>query len=1601
MTNAPDSMIKIAALLVCLVPYALFAVSPGFQKDCEELTKHAHRLCGTEEYRDAADYVEKRLATIGMDEIIVQEFTTAQTFIKRCEARAVDGTVLPLLPMRPNNIIPPVTPPDGITGDVIYVGKGTYADLEGRDVDGKIAIVDYNCEANWLRVFRLGAKAIIFVRNNEELKAGNYHYNCANANLPRYFYNGSVEDLVRSKTLTIHCEQVWKRVVGRNVMGFLEGTNPVFFLEKPEVIILSVGMDSFGEVPRISPGARGAANCAGLLSLVEYFKTNRPARDLLFIFFDGECRGYNGAKQFYMALEDTVNNQRIEDRRESWVNETNFLSQTVSLINRENPFEVKSGAVRREFENRLHELAKGHSEELKQQLNQLREKQYAIALLPDEQQAAESNRVIQIDKAIDRCVELKSQWNELRRDFDREAIDPGRRVYFTNVLSRLRTDIGKRIQELEEEDRFLASGFAVKKLLITRQIIFHASLLLDDTTKRWSILLGGETDMHAVEDKTGLYSKILRACKAAYQLLNDSTNPLENFEPASVDGTLDEPRLLWAAPLLVRGCEVAGRYGYYNITFGTCHGTIEHEGTPDDTLEYLDLDIIEENTREIGHMLEVIGSSDDLSLRDVISKRFAQVIPSMNKAGRTTGPVVMGRRPGTSLPSKPMADMVFQLFHRPPFERFYLNYNKAYGFDQFIVMMTDQNGAYGPCSWYSSWPKVGMAFAAGFDERGIVNNVTDKDSLGKFAERMNMFNCKPIMVMIPPLFLQKDIVFLNARGNSKLPASESFSGTKDGVAYCYFEQKINRLKAFDTASLVALNNNPKLVEGLEQPEYGIGLPVGEGNWLGLKTAEQSGWDLWRLNEQRLSIMRERNIINSSLEELHSRVKDLLDTAEETEHPLKREALAASAFMTAAPVYKTILSTLDDLVKAALILLALCIPFAFALERLLIGSTIIYKQAAWFVGFFILTFVILYLSHPAFAIARTPIIVFLGFSVVTLSALVIVIMMQRFETELKALQGMKTSVHTVDVSRFSTVMAAMTMGMSTMRRRPLRTTLTAVTIILLTFTILCFASFDTQTGIVRMLVAPTPSYTGVLVHKTDWRAYNAEFFDVIEGRWADETTVCPRYWICPSRQGFPDFAIAREDGTHPFRMKGVLGIAPEELLYRKDLCGLLGVSGPAEFSNRVFFTEAVAKEIGVSPGDTVVVKGLSLTVGPLLSSTRLGTQDDMDGNTILPVDFVEMKKEERITMLEQEEKEPSGDLLEEQKIWTRLASDSVVILSASDACRIGAQLHAALIYTDDVTGAGSVADDIARMLNKTPVIATLKDGTYRLVHTTVVAASGVADLLFPLILGGLVVFGTMLSSVADREKEIYTFSALGLAPPHVASLFFAEALVYSVLGGLGGYLIAQMTMKLLEIGADYGWVTVPEMNYSSINAIVTILIVMATVLVSSIYPAIKASRSANPGLMRSWKIPEPDGDLLRMVFPFTVSEYDLTGVVSFLKEHFDNFSDTGIGCFMAKNAEVIARGDGSVGVTALIALAPFDLGVTQDFDLESTPSEIKGIDEIVLNLIRRSGQPKDWIRLNKVMLNDLRKQFLLWRSLPHETMEVYRARTLSTMGTMNT
>jgi ABC-type lipoprotein release transport system permease subunit len=682
--------------------------------------------------------------------------------------------------------------------------------------------------------------------------------------------------------------------------------------------------------------------------------------------------------------------------------------------------------------------------------------------------------------------------------------------------------------------------------------------------------------------------------------------------------------------------------------------------------------------------------------------------------------------------------------------------------------------------------------------------------------------------------------------------------------------------------------------------------------------------------------------------------------------------------------------LDDLVFAVLILLGLSVPFAFALERVLVGATTIYRQIYWCVIFFAATFLILYLSHPAFAIANTPIIIFLGFAIVVMSVMVIFIIMRKFEYELKAIQGMTATVHVNDVSNVSTFMAAMQMGISTMRRRPMRTALTAVTIILLTFTILCFASFGTQSGVVTIFAAPNPGYSGAFVHNVNWNPLSEDLQDIIRGRWP-ELTVCRRLWVSPRSQDNPGLMLSRLDASQPVTVRGILGLETEEIANRPDFQEHFGGLEP----DMVLVTEAVAGALGVGPGDDVLLRGRRLRVGRLLDAVQVSAAKDMDMSSILPADFTEATSSSQPTAATLEGDEEEMESMA-QRNWASLPVDQVAVVSADTAKAIGGALYGLMVYTADSTTAIETAENLARIL-PFPIAATREIGVYRHLLGTVLKASGARDLFFPIVLGGLVIFGTMLGSVADRKKEIYTFSALGLAPRHVATLFFAESMVYALIGGLGGYLLAQGTLKLLGLASEYGLVRVPEMNMSSTNTIATILIVMVTVLISSVYPAIKASKSANPGLMRTWRPPAPVGDVMDLVFPFTVSQYDITGVVSFLMEHFGNHSDTGLGRFMTSDVKLAREANGDLGLDARLALAPFDLGVSQTFVLRSTPSEIPGIDEVRVVLHRLSGQPKDWQRLNKVFLDDLRQQFLIWRSIPPETMEHYRQQTLQALN----
>jgi len=1734
-----------------------------FGSDCEALSATPHRLSGTAEAAAAADYVLKRLRQMGADEVIEQPFPVTQTVVKRCDIE-VPGQTKPLAlePMRPNGIIPSVTPSLGIRAPIVHVGLATASDFARTSVRGAIAIMDYNTGDSWLRAFRLGAQAVIFTHDRQAESRHSHYVECSTS-LPRFYYNGPATDFPEGQEGLLRSEVVWQGATGRNLFAYFRGSDPIFDQEKEELIILAANLDTFGEVPNLTPGARGAANCAAMLQIADDVRQHRPKRHILFAFFDNQARGHAGVSAFYRALETEKTDHTVKTRRKSWEDEQLFLGKLMTVANSSEPLSAESDVrsrlivtkfvrrhkgeaaflagetftslekkgtvedlpgvretvtqalarkatdgsaslqkladelkvqadkeaasettaalaafrrdlaarclqvktvfdqggeviapvvagqktpggldkthreafrtvrdalladyeteledirkVRRELLDRLSDKSKAHAYLLKDSAYKLRDE--ANLLRRKYRESGEAipadaqDRLEAVRKEVDERIEPeRDAWNELQRILGRLKRHFGGtekpelstlvRAKLGIVLDSLREDIRLRRLEMDEEGASLTADEAILQLIGNAWIGLHASLMLGDTTETWGLIIGGESSLRSTEDHWGLYGKIQSTFLKAHEAYAGPNGDGTRFLAASANQNLPQTRVLWGPPFLVHSGEIAGLSGIYNLVLGTAQEGLTREGTPDDTLPALKVEAIERQAADIAHLLCGSGSDDEnavanqagLSLRRNIVAAKEYITPSFED-NAVRGPMVMGLLPGSSIPNTPMPSAAVQLQLRPNYSLAYAP-SKPSAFDDFQILRTNRNGVYGLGPVKGGWPMWSRAggFAAIFNERGQVTQVSDQDSFATVRWRLNVFRCKEGKAALPPqLRTEKlpgeEVKVLGARANADLDRKKSYTQTADGMVAWYSEDRERGVKLFSLRQLVGLNNGP---EDFDEKE-GVKDPVGDGFAMTgvpptIDVPARSAADLWRLNESRLAILRSKGIQDSSLAELHGRSEDILIESRAEPSPLRRESLATSSFWASQPVYRKVRGMLDDLVFAVLILLGLSVPFAFAVERVVVGATTIYRQISWFGAFFALTFLILYLSHPAFAIANTPIIIFLGFAILVMSSMVIFIIMRKFEYELKALQGMTTTVHAADVSGISTFMAAMQMGISTMRRRPLRTALTAITIVLLTFTILCFASFGTQSGIVTLFSAPNPAYSGVFVHNVNWQPLSEDLRDIITGRWSSRPVVCRRLWISPKTQNDPGQLVSRSDAGKPVTIKGVLGVDPTELEQRQDMKQLFG-----NLDDRtVLVTSAVASTLDVKPGDRVLMKGCSLIVGQLLDAVRVSAAKDMDASSILPADFTEASSTQQTTQTDAE-----VDLMT-QRNWASLPVDQVVVVSADTAKSLGAGLYGLMVYTRDTTEAVDLAEDLARVL-PFPIAATRDNGVYRHLLGTVLRASGAKDLFFPILLGGLVIFGTMLGSVADRQKEIYTFSALGLAPRHVATLFFAESMVYSLIGGLGGYLLAQGTLKILGVLSEYGIVRVPEMNMSSTNTIATILLVMATVLVSAIYPAVKASRSANPGLMRMWRPPAPQGDILDLVFPFTVSAYDITGVVSFLREHFGNHTDTGLGRFMTSNVNLVKEQDGSLGLDATLALAPFDLGVSQTFALRSSPSEIAGIDEVRVVLNRVSGQPKDWRRLNKVFLDDLRQQFLIWRSIPHETMEIYRARTLAALG----
>ncbi|MBM3457072.1 MAG: FtsX-like permease family protein, partial [Armatimonadetes bacterium] len=752
-------------------------------------------------------------------------------------------------------------------------------------------------------------------------------------------------------------------------------------------------------------------------------------------------------------------------------------------------------------------------------------------------------------------------------------------------------------------------------------------------------------------------------------------------------------------------------------------------------------------------------------------------------------------------------------------------------------------------------------------------------------------------------------------------------------------------------------------------------------------------DMWNWDDANTEKLRKYRIINQQLDSLHNKAGEYLNRAEAA--MAKKDHAAAYAYARMAygyeaRAYPEVQKTARDVVKGVMFYLALLLPFAFFVERLLIASPDLKRQLTWLFGIFILSFFVMSWIHPAFDITMSPMIVLLAFIMLALSVLVITLITGKFEQQLKEFNKQISGTHSADIGRASIAAAAFALGISNMRRRATRSVLTCVTLVLLTFIVLSFTSVVTG---IRYNVVPAPGeprYNGVMLRTAMWEALEESSFRLLNDEFGATRPVAPRAWFFGTQMGEQTF-LTLTRGDKKYDARAVLGLSPREPSITHVEQALLAGRWfrPSDVYSAIL-TRDTADKLGVNEAQVLAgtarvrYAGSDYTIVGLLDNDTFKAIKDLDQEPLTPVDFILMQRQ-NASGGAGGGAGGGGDAGFQE--YTHLEPDTCFFIPYDTLMTQGGEVRSVAVNLVSPKQVSETRLDLMPRLGLN-LYAGEQGKTYRYSAIGGTSIAGAGTLFVPILIAALIVLNTMLGAVFERQKEIHIFSSIGLAPNHVAMLFMAESLVYAVLGAMAGYILGQGTAKVIvALDALHGL----NLNFSSLSAVMSTALVMGVVILSTLYPARKAGEVATPAIERTWRTPEPDGDRWEIPLPFMVTGDQATGLNTFLGEWFQAYEEYSIGDFVTQGVQT-SQEEMELGTAYRIRLtawlAPFDLGVSQTVEVHTRPTDMEDVYDLRLVIHRLSGDISNWKRVNRRFLNTLRKQFLIWRTLRADERERY-------------
>ena len=271
-----------------------------------KVTEAPSRLAGTSSEREVSKFVENEFHRLGL-ETVIQSYPVTIPVTRWCRITDVHNQQLPgisITPFWPNFVRTCTTPAEGIIGQVVDVGGGSLAELDGKQIEGNIALVTMGQGVGWLDAAKLGATAILFAESDDPVVYNDKHLKFP-ANLPRFLLTGPPDQVV-GKRVRLTARVDWQIREARNVFGVLHPSD-----QSEEALIILSHTDSWSTVPARAPGFQDACTVTSMLGIARALQTQQDglSRTVIFGAISGRYSGSEGIRRMLDAVGSRTQNE--------------------------------------------------------------------------------------------------------------------------------------------------------------------------------------------------------------------------------------------------------------------------------------------------------------------------------------------------------------------------------------------------------------------------------------------------------------------------------------------------------------------------------------------------------------------------------------------------------------------------------------------------------------------------------------------------------------------------------------------------------------------------------------------------------------------------------------------------------------------------------------------------------------------------------------------------------------------------------------------------------------------------------------------------------------------------------------------------------------------------------------------------------------------------------------------------------------------------------------------------------------------------------------------------------------------------------------------